>query len=130
MKTQSSGFLIRSHTNRTVQPQKMARGLKFRIKIEDGLYYPCSENKGADQLCSYCAADLISCAVTAQLICIFVFAYAKSRFSQIIMLTHPCNIDPLKLHFYSVKLWCTGQYIIFLSLALKHRLWVLVSSLF
>ena len=24
---------------------------------------------------------LISCAVTAQLICIFVFAYAKSRFS-------------------------------------------------
>ena len=25
---------------------------------------------------------LISCAVTAQLICAFVFAYAKSRFSQ------------------------------------------------
>ena len=24
---------------------------------------------------------LISCAVTAQLICVFVFAYAKSRFS-------------------------------------------------
>ena len=25
--------------------------------------------------------SLISCAVTAQLICVFVFAYAKSRFS-------------------------------------------------
>ena len=25
------GFLTRSDTNRTVQPQKMARGLKFRI---------------------------------------------------------------------------------------------------
>ena len=25
---------------------------------------------------------LISCAVTAQLLCVFVFAYAKSRFSQ------------------------------------------------
>ena len=30
------------------------------------LYYPCSENKGADQLCSYCA---------------FVFAQAKIRLS-------------------------------------------------
>ena len=25
---------------------------------------------------------LISCAITAQLLCVFVFAYAKSRFSQ------------------------------------------------
>ena len=28
----------------------MPRGLKFRIKEVEGLYYPCSENKGADQL--------------------------------------------------------------------------------
>ena len=32
------------------------------------MYYPYSENKGADS-------------VTAKLICVFVFAYAKSRFS-------------------------------------------------
>ena len=25
------------------------------------MYYPCSENKGADQLCSYCEADLRLC---------------------------------------------------------------------
>ena len=25
------------------------------------LYYPCSENNGADQLCSYCTADLRLC---------------------------------------------------------------------
>ena len=25
------------------------------------LYYPCSENNGADQLCSYCTADLCLC---------------------------------------------------------------------
>ena len=56
-----SGFLIRSNTNRAVQPQKMARGLKFRIYEEEGLYYLCSENKGADQLRSYCAADLRLC---------------------------------------------------------------------
>ena len=46
----------------------MARGLKFRIKIEQGLYYPGSENKDA---------ELISFAV----ICVFVFAYAKCWFS-------------------------------------------------
>ena len=28
----------------------MARGLKFRIYKEEGLYYSCSENKDADQL--------------------------------------------------------------------------------
>ena len=27
-------------------------GLKFRIYGEEEFYYPCSENKGADQLCS------------------------------------------------------------------------------
>ena len=41
------------------------------MDLERGLYYLCSENRGAD----------ISFAVTAKLICVFVFAYAKSRFS-------------------------------------------------
>ena len=41
------GILTRSETNRAVQLQKIARGLKFRIKEEEGLYYLCSENKGA-----------------------------------------------------------------------------------
>ena len=27
----------------------------------EGLYYPCSENKGADQLRTYCAADMPLC---------------------------------------------------------------------
>ena len=66
----SSGFPTRSDPNQAVQPHKTARGLKFRIKIEEGLYYPYSENKA-----------LISFAITAKLICVFVFAYAKSRFS-------------------------------------------------
>ena len=37
----------------------MARGLKFRIKEVEELYYPCSENKGADQLRGYGEAILI-----------------------------------------------------------------------
>ena len=50
-------FLTRSDTNRPVQSQKMVRGWKFRISIEE-LYYPCSENKDADQLRSYRETDL------------------------------------------------------------------------
>ena len=39
----------------------MARGLKFRIQKVEGLYYLCSENKGADQLRGYREADLRLC---------------------------------------------------------------------
>ena len=45
-------------------------GLKFRIQKVEGLYYPCSEKKA-----------LISFAVTAKLICVFVFAFTKTRLS-------------------------------------------------
>ena len=37
------------------------RGLKFRIEEVDGLYYPSSENKGADQLRGNREADLRLC---------------------------------------------------------------------
>ena len=40
---------------------KMARGLKFRIQVEEGLCYQCSENKGPDQLRGYREADLRLC---------------------------------------------------------------------
>ena len=54
-------FPTRSDTNSAVQLQKMARGLKFRIKKVEGLPYLCSENKGADQLRGYREADLCLC---------------------------------------------------------------------
>ena len=40
----------RSDTNRPVQSQKKVRRMKFRIEEEGGWYYPCCENRGADQL--------------------------------------------------------------------------------
>ena len=55
-----------SDTNWPVKLQRMVRSLKF-LDLEsmvEELYYPCSENKGADQLRSYC-----------------VFAYANYWFS-------------------------------------------------
>ena len=42
-----------------------------------------------------------------------------------IRITCPCDLYPLTLHLYIVKLGLTGEYIIF---ALKHRLWVLVRT--
>ena len=44
------GFPTRSDTNLAVQPQKIARSLKFRIQKVEGFYYLCSKNKGANQL--------------------------------------------------------------------------------
>ena len=43
-------ILTRSDTNQAVQPLEMATGLKFCIQEVEVLYYPSSENKGADQL--------------------------------------------------------------------------------
>ena len=63
------GSPTRSDTNRAVPPQKMARSLKFRVW--DSIIY-LAKTKA-----------LISCAVTAQLICDFVFAYAKISFSHV-----------------------------------------------
>ena len=53
-----------------MQSLNMARGLKFWIYIEESRTIHVAKTKAP-----------ISCAVTAQLICVFVFAYAKSRFS-------------------------------------------------
>ena len=58
---QASGFPNKSDKKRPVQSKKKSRSLKFPIFEEGELYYPCSENKGADQLCSYCTADLCLC---------------------------------------------------------------------
>ena len=42
--------------------------------------------------------------------------------------TYLYNFDPLKPHFYIVKLRFTGVYIIFSYFCSKHRLWVLVRT--
>ena len=54
-------FTNRSDINRPVQAQKGARSLKFRIYVEEEMYYPSSKNKGADQLRGYREVDLRLC---------------------------------------------------------------------
>ena len=54
-------ILTWSDTNQAVQLVEMARGLKSSIAEVEGLYYPCSENKGADQLPGHRETDLCLC---------------------------------------------------------------------
>ena len=54
-------FPTRTDINRPRESQKRARVLNFRIYLEEELYCRSSENKGADQLRSYCQADLRLC---------------------------------------------------------------------
>ena len=75
-------FPNRSDTNQAVQSQKQDRGLTFQIYEEEELYYPCSENEGADQLRGISAfvfayANCWFSHETAHLI--FYFSYIKSR---------------------------------------------------
>ena len=51
LRMKKNGVPTRSAIHWPVQSQKQVRSLKFW----------CSENKGADQLCSYCTADLRLC---------------------------------------------------------------------
>ena len=71
------------------------------------MYYPYSENKGADQL-----------RVTAKLICVFVFAYAKCLFShdaaQIILflmeiVSEILVTDPLNIAVFEASSRCVFQ---------------------
>ena len=61
MRKPTMWFPNRSDTNRAEQAQEMARDWNFWIKKVQELYYPCCENKGADQLRSYCEAELRLC---------------------------------------------------------------------
>ena len=108
----------RSDTNRAVQSQKMVRGLKFCIYVEEGLYYPCSENKGADQLHGYREADLRLCFRPSNLMvflcsgsfktfnhCLLtVVIYSKAN---TIILTKVKNLFiPSHVTWYKVLWWC------------------------
>ena len=75
------GVQTRSDINRPVQLQKMARSLEFQIYEGVELYYPNSENKGADQLCSYCKADLGLC---LRIMHFFRFSHGSAHMIQLL----------------------------------------------
>ena len=80
-------FPNRSDTNRPVQAQKRARILKFWIYVEEELYYPSCENKGADQLRGYREADLRLCFRLGRLL---VFSRGGSNVQSVIWCLSSC----------------------------------------
>ena len=68
-----------------------------------------------------CRYDIIDCAKYA----VFRVKTDITILKICIMLTCPCNVDPLTPHFYLVKLGFRGT--LFLIFAIKHRLWVLLT---
>ena len=66
--------------------------------------------------------------LTAMVIGVMSWNKAPSILCRHITKTYLYNFDPLKPHFYIVKLGFSGIYIIFLISAQKHRLWVLVRT--
>ena len=80
-------FLNRSGTNRPVQSQKRARRLKFRIYKVEELYYPSSENKGADQLRGYREADLRLCFRICRLL-VFPWGGSYNNATMLMLICH------------------------------------------
>ena len=93
-------FLNRSDTNRPVQSQKRARSLKFWIQVEEELYYPSSENKGADQLRGYREADLRLCFRLCRLL---VFPWGGSNVGIFILLILMYFLFVRILYYYPVR---------------------------
>ena len=81
----------RSDLNWAVQSQKMIR--------EEELYYPCSENKRADQLRSYCEDDLRLC-----------FRLCRLLFSQAVAQLYTLLTTPFILLFYEGYIFYCFQY--------------------
>ena len=48
-------------SSRNNWPVSEGKILKFWVEVKEELYLPSSENRCADQLCSYCTADLRLC---------------------------------------------------------------------
>ena len=95
----------RSDTNQAVQSQKIIRGWKFCIYKVEELFYLCSENKGADQLRSYCEADLRLCFRLCRLL---VFPCTGSFSIKCTLFTHlnSSSIIMLVMQLFTCSLLC------------------------
>ena len=105
-------FPNRSDTNQAEQPMKRARSLKFWSKVEEVLYYPSSENKGADQLRSYHEADLCLC---FGLCILFVFPWGGSN-TKILVLILGQAVSVFLLPLISICYHCVLSSLTFLCI--------------
>ena len=94
---------------------------QFAWNVRDNLHEMCKET-----ICKKCETYLLK-SIHKKISKCCLLQFLPIMLS-VITKTYPYNSDPLKPHFYIVKLGFTGVYIIFLIFAQKHRLWVLVRT--
>ena len=58
---ENPGFRVSDRVQNKLACTVKEEGLKLWIQEEGVLYSSCSENKGSDQLCNFCTADLRLC---------------------------------------------------------------------
>ena len=88
------------------------------------------------KITSLSSAELVFSMISVRAILIWVFTICSGVLVLILRvnmetglyISYLYNFDPLKPHFYIVKLGFTGIYIIFLISVQKHRLWVLIRT--
>ena len=103
----------------------MVRSLKFWILKVEGLYYPCSENKSADQLRRYREADLRLCFRTCKNP---VFSRRSSCTCSLILLikTNKRTNLGLQAHLHTVHViahTCTCIQYMYIRIIQKHCLY-------
>ena len=98
-------------------------GQKKKNKPGHSIYYKiaCVPGNDSDQPAHMCSLNKVCIGQS-------LWQQRIQSISIFITKTYLYNSDPLKPHFYIVKLGFTGVYIIFLISAQKHRLWVLVRT--
>ena len=109
----------RSDTNRAVQSQKIVRGWKFWISKVEELYYPYSENKGADQFCSYCKADLRLCFRLCKLL-VFPCGSSHSNAEQKVKDCLLASIIAIQYYYITILLYNLG----FASVNIGSLCWI------
>ena len=83
--------------------------MKFLIYVEEEFYYLCSENKGADQLCRYCTADLRLCFPNMQIVGFLMWRliYKKTYSYSFVELD---SVELLVAVRHQYKMWEIKQY--------------------
>ena len=111
---QAKNISLRAHTDWHQNVESTLNGLCFSIVYPLGIVTWSSVYK-CNASCMFCDIR-----ITRDHVCTYLVYITK---------TYLYNYDPLKSHFYIVKLGFTGVYMMnFLISAQKHRFWVLVRT--
>ena len=129
-------FIKFMNYNEHVRCFRLCLSLKMRLVFRFVLLslesYRRQNQQRLSKLSTYCLMDrrISSLTVCKKKFIVLIVYLSLGTFHSLLSITKTrlCNADPLKPHFYIVKLGFTGVNIFFLISVQKHRLWVLVRT--